>query len=127
MTIVDKGRGSDKRECSSIVTETADNSEGIFDTHGDASEELMKSANRDPRQRKIEDISKQTLRERCVNGPPEIVAVEQFSMMPQSDYSMFDFNELERRSPSTVQDEHHDVHRPVHEREYRGEDALEGF
>ena len=65
--------------------------------------------------------------ERCVDGPPEIVATEQFSMTPQSEYSVFDFNELERRSPSTVEDDHHDVHRPVHERDYRGEDALERF
>ena len=88
----------------------------------------MKSANRDPRQRKVGEVSKQTMRERCVNGPPEIVAAEQFKMTPtQSDYFMFDFNELERRSPITVEDKHHDVHRPVHERDYRGEDALERF
>ena len=88
---------------------------------------MKKSANRDPRQRNVGEIMKQKVRERCVDGPPEIVAVEHFSMTPQSDYSMFDFNELERRSPSTVEDEHHDVHWPGHERDYRGEDALERF
>ena len=36
MTIVDKGSGSEKRDCSSIDAETADNSEGIFDIHGEA-------------------------------------------------------------------------------------------
>ena len=87
----------------------------------------MNSANRDPRQRKVGEASKHTMRERCVTGPPEIVAAEQFSMMPQSDYAMFDFNEFERRSPSTVEDKHHDAHRPVHEIDYRGEDALERF
>ena len=69
----------------------------------------MKSAH--PRQHKVGEISKQIMRERCVNGPPEIVAAEQSSMTLRSDYSMFDFNELERRSPSTVEDEHHDIHR----------------
>ena len=35
ITTVDKGRGSEKRDCSSIDAETANNSEGIFDIHGE--------------------------------------------------------------------------------------------
>ena len=45
---------------------------------------------------------------------------EQFNMTPQSDHSMFDFDELDNI-------EEREVHRPVHEREYRCEDAIERF
>ena len=96
-----------------VDTETVNESEGIFDIHGEASEEhTNQSASIDPR--RIE----QTLRERHVDAPPEDVVTEQFGMTTQSDHSLFDFDELE--TP-----EQQEVHRPVHERDYRGEDPLE--
>ena len=45
---------------------------------------------------------------------------EQFNMTPQSDHSMFDFDELENL-------EGRDTQQPTHEREYCGEDAIERF
>ena len=96
MTIVDKGRSSDNRECDMVDTETVNESEGIFDIHGEAPEEPMnQSASIDPRQRKIGQIMKQTLRERHVDGPPEHVVTEQFIMTPPLDHSLFDLDELE--------------------------------
>ena len=116
VTIVDKGSGTDNRQCNMVDTETVNESEGIFDIHGEAYEEPMnQSASIDPQQR-----MKQTSRERHVDGPPENVGTEQFIMTPQSDHSLFDFDELETLGQ-------HEVHRPVHERDYRGEDAQERF
>ena len=112
MTIVDWSSDDSGRDCSMADAETVDELREFCE---DTSKEIQ-SASIDPRQR-IEE----TQRERFDDVQPEChekPIPEQFNMIPQSDHSMFDFGELDNL-------EGRDTQQPTHEREYRGEDAIE--
>ena len=116
MTIVDRSRSDNGRDCSMVDIESMAELVDVYDET--SKEHATQSASIDPRQR-IEE----TPRERSSDVPSkccEGVVPEQFNMTPQSDHSLFDFDELDNL-------EEREVHRPVHEREYRGEDAIERF
>ena len=91
----------------------------LVDIYDETSKEhAIQSASIDPRQR-MEETQRETFSDipsKCREG----LVPEQFNMTPQLDHSMVDFDELDNL-------EEREVHRSVHEREYRGEDAIERF
>ena len=119
-TVIDKPRATD--EMSEMACDAVDpdeiESEAVYYTQGSDADE---SANRDPWQRDSLGVSMQMMSEETMRTPMTLPA-GRLNLTPihsTSDSAMFDFHDLEARSPSEASGEV-----PI---DYRGEDAHERF